>query len=308
MVAKVSVRHALRPAEWLMLGLIGLIFVARLALVVGQQRQVTWQPFLVGIIATLGMVAIGSYARVAKGAPRLALCAIGIGVFMGSTACSAIFIFALFPLPNPLIDRELIQLDAMLGYDWVGFVAGLADYPSIAKVLRYVYGSSLPQIVLTIILLGVLGRETALHRFLLVGILTLIAAVGIWWLWPSIGPSAYGTIPPQVKDATGLLYDSQSGAKLRQLVEVGPPVISPNVIIGVVAFPSYHIIMACMVVWFTRGTYAFLPATFVNLPMVPATLSHGGHHLVDLVGGVFLFFITLWLVSRLIGEPAPAHP
>ena len=44
-------------------------------------------------------------------------------------------------------------------------------------------------------------------------------------------------------------------------------------------------IMALMVVWFSRGTFAFLPLTAVNTAMVPATLTHGGHHLVDLLAG-----------------------
>jgi membrane-associated phospholipid phosphatase len=59
-------------------------------------------------------------------------------------------------------------------------------------------------------------------------------------------------------------------------------------------------IMACMVVWFTRGTVLFLPAVTLNAFMVPATLSHGGHHLVDLLAGVVVFSGCVWLSGRLI--------
>lgn len=298
--------HALRPAEWLMLGMISVLGMATVALTVGLQRQVTWPPFLVGIVATLGMIAIGAYARAWKGAPRLALCSIGIGLFTGFTAFSTVFIFALFPLPNPLIDLQLIKVDAALGYDWSGFVGGLATYPEIAKPLGYLYHTSLPQIMLTIILLGSLNRETALHRFLLVGILAMIAAVSIWWVWPSIGPSGFASISPEVNEATGLVFNPEYGAYLRKLVETGPRIISPEVMTGVVAFPSYHMIMACMVVWYTRGTFAFLPATLANIAMIPATLSHGGHHLIDLVAGVVVFAVTVWLASRLVAERANA--
>ena len=59
-------------------------------------------------------------------------------------------------------------------------------------------------------------------------------------------------------------------------------------------------IMALMVVWFTRGTLAFLPAALVNTAMIPATLSHGGHHLVDLFGGLAVFALGVWIANRLI--------
>lgn len=171
-------------------------------------------------------------------------------------------------------------------------------------VLGYVYQSALFQILLTIVLLAALARETALHRFLFVGILTLILAVSIWWLVPSVGPSAFLSIPESDRLATGLYFNPAYGAYLRNLVEIGPRVISPEIITGVVAFPSYHMIMALMVVWFTRGTFAFLPALVTNIAMVPATLIHGGHHLVDLFAAVVVFAFAVWVANRLI----PSEP
>jgi len=269
-------------------------------------RVVNWPPFLAGFGGTLGLMAIGAYVRGMKGTPRLALALIGVAIFMGFTAVSSVFIFALFPLPHPLIDPLLITLDAQLGYHWPSFVETLAAYPGFARGLGYLYFTSLPQMVLTICLLAVLGRTVTLHRFLAVGMLTLVAAVSIWWLWPSIGPSGFLTIPEDVRLATGLYFDSAYGAHLLKLVEVGPPRISPEAITGVVAFPSYHMIMACMVVWYSRGTVLFLPLLAANALMVPATLSHGGHHLVDLLAGAVVFGLCVWIAGRLIREPSPS--
>ena len=276
---------------------VGLLAVA-FALALG--RQVNWPPFVGGYAATLGLAAIGSYIRQAKSAPRIALALIGVAIFAGFTAVSSVFIFTLFPLANPLVDPALMRVDQALGYSWPGLIAWLADYPGPAQALGYVYHSSLLQILLTIVLLAALSREVALHRFLLVGMVTLIIAVAIWWVIPSIGPSAFHDIPEAHRVATGLYYNSAYGDFLRLLAEVGPPVISPEVITGVVAFPSYHMVMALLVVWFTRGTLAFLPAVLVNTAMVPATLSHGGHHLIDLIGGLAVFAAGVWIGNRLI--------
>lgn len=289
----------LRP-ERLMLTFIGLFGLLAAVLALVLQRNVNWPPFLAGYIGTLGFAAIGGYVRQMKATPRLALALVGTAIFAGFTAVSSVFIFTLFPLANQLIDPALIQIDQSLGYHWPGLVAWLAQHPGIAQGLGYVYHSSLPQILLTIVLLAALSREAALHRFLLVGIVTLIIAVAIWWMVPSVGPSAFQPIAEADRIATGLYYSPAYGQYLRSLVEVGPHQISPEVITGVVAFPSYHMIMALMVVWFTRGTSAFVPAALVNTAMIPATLSHGGHHLVDLIGGLAVFAIGVWIANRLI--------
>ncbi|NJS38403.1 MAG: hypothetical protein HC783_04575 [Rhodobacteraceae bacterium] len=290
----------LLPAERGMLAVICGFGVAAVFLTQALGREVNWPPFLAGFFGTLGLMAIGAYVRSRKDTPRLALALIGVAIFMGFTAVSSLFIFTLFPLPRPLIDPWLTRVDALLGYHWPSFVQALAAYPGFAQALGLLYHSSLPQIVLTICLLAALGRTLVLHRFLAVGILTLVAAVAIWWVFPSIGPSGFFAIPEDVRLATGLYFDSDYGAYLRQLVETGPTRISPEVMTGVVAFPSYHMVMACMVVWYTRGTLLFLPALVANALMIPATLSHGGHHLIDLVAGVAVFAGCTFLATRII--------
>ncbi len=290
----------LLAAERAMLLFIGLFGLATVALALILHRQVNWPPFVAGYAATLGFATIGGYVRQMKAAPRLALALVGTSIFMGFTAVSSVFIFVLFPLSNPLIDPALIQLDQALGYHWPSLIAWMAQYPTFSQGLGLLYHTSLPQILLTIVLLAALSRDLVLHRFLLVGIVTLLIAVAIWWVIPSVGPSAFQSIPEADRVATGLYYNPAYGEFLRSLVEVGPPQISPEVITGVVAFPSYHMVMALMVVWFTRGTLAFVPAALVNTAMIPATLSHGGHHLVDLLGGLAVFVLGLWIANRLI--------
>lgn len=293
---------SLMPAERLMLWLILACGMGAVAVALLMERVVNWPPFLSGIAATLAMVAIGAYVRGVKHGHRLALGAIGVGLFMGFTAVATLFVFALFPLPNPLIDEKLIAVDQMLGFDWPGFVTALARYPLLARVLELTYHSSLPQIVILIIVLAALSRATDLHRLLLVGMVTLAFAVSFWWVWPSVGPSGFRSIPEDVLQATGLYFDDAYGAYLRYLVEVGPPRISPEVVTGVVAFPSYHMIMACMVVWYSRRTPLFIPALIVNALMIPAILSHGGHHMVDVFAGAIVFAGGVGVANRLIPE------
>ncbi|MFZ1468362.1 MAG: phosphatase PAP2 family protein [Paracoccaceae bacterium] len=291
---------ALAPAEWMLVLIVLGLALGSVMLAAAMGRVVNWSGFLPGIVAALGLTCVGIYARHTGKAPRLGSCAIGVGLFMGFAAFASIFIFALFPLPNPLIDQRLIAADAAFGYDWAGFVTGLAQLPLAGTGLSYVYRSALPQMVLVIILLGVLGRERDMQRFLLVGMLCMVVTIGIFFVWPSIGPSAYATIPDATAARIDLVFTSAVGNHSRDLVNFGPDVISPETIVGLVAFPSYHIIMALMVCWFSRRTVVFPLFMLSSLAMIPATLAHGGHHLMDLMGGVAIFVVAVWLTARLV--------
>ncbi|MFE3836302.1 phosphatase PAP2 family protein [Pseudogemmobacter sonorensis] len=292
----------LLPAERVLLAMVFAIGAAALALVAAMGRVVEWGGFLPGLLGAVAIIAVGVYARAWRRMKRLGDVAVGIGLFMGFTAIVALFIYALFPLPRPMIDHELLGLDAMLGYDWVAFVEALARWPAIGSFLGWLYMSSLAQIILVIALLGAMGRETALHRFLMVGMLTMILAVAIWWTWPSVGPSAWRLPDPAAAERIGLVFSPRYGAILLHLVQEGPAVIRVEEIMGMVAFPSYHIVMAWMVLWYAWRTPLSLPFLASGIAMVPATLSHGGHHLVDLIAGSLLFGLCAWLAARIVTE------
>lgn len=300
----VPLQRLLFRAEWRLLALVALLCIGCVVSAALRDQAVAWDGFFAPFGASGLLILIGMYVRATRPMPRIALGAIGFGIFMSFSGSVAIFIYTLFPVAFPLIDPSLMAIDASLGYVWTDFVQAVADYPVIGLGLRYVYLSILPQMVAVIILLAFLNRPVTLHRFLSVGIFCMIVTVAIWSVFPSVGPGATSPVPAQVAGSIGLVLDMAYAAELQRLVAEGIPLIAPDTITGVIAFPSFHMIMACMVVWFTRGTVAFLPALVVNIAMVPATLSHGGHHLVDLVAGVGAFFLCVWAVNRLIpGQP-----
>ena len=62
--------------------------------------------------------------------------------------------------------------------------------------------------------------------------------------------------------------------------------------------------MACLVVFYLWRTLLFIPALLFNMAMLVATLVHGGHHLIDVIGGLAVFALGVWLAHRLI-RPQP---
>jgi membrane-associated phospholipid phosphatase len=289
----------LLPCERFMLAVILAAGLVTGITTLGLQRDVNWPPFLVGFFAALALMAVGAYVRCTKGAPRIALALVGTAIFAGFTAVSSVFIFALLPLPNPMIDDQLTRIGHWMGYDWQALVLAMTNYPTATRALGVVYQSALPQLAVTICLLAVYDRAVTLHRFILAGIVTLAICVAIWWAFPSVG--YVGTLPlsDEQMAAAGLIYPQNYGGYLTRLLQQGPGHITPEIVTGVVGFPSYHTVMACLVVWYCWRTVLFIPALLVNLVMLLATLVHGGHHLIDVIGGIAVFALGVLIANRL---------
>lgn len=294
----------LLPAERFILAIVVSCGVLALLFALALQRSVNWPPFLGGYAASLGLLAVGAYIRGAKGAPRIALAVIGAAIFSAFTAASSLLIYTLLPLPNPMVDDQLARLGHAVGYDWQKLVLTMTAYPTVTRALGMIYQSAIPQLLVTVCVLASYRRDLALHRFLLVGMLTLAVCVAVWWAWPSVGFVGVLPLSDAEMKAAGLIYPQDYGDYLTRLLMQGPARITPEVITGVVGFPSYHTVMACLVVFYLWRTVLFVPALLINLAMLMATLVHGGHHIVDVIGGLVVFALGVWISHRMI-RPNP---
>ncbi len=270
------------------------------------QREVHWLSFLIIYLAALGLIMVGAYIRGVKNKPRLALAVSAVGFFMAFPAAFSVFSYSLLPLTNPMVDAQLTEIGRWFGYDWKTFFLAMMDYPQIMRFLGIVYHSAFPQMLIAIVTMSLYNRPVQLHRLLFVGMIALLPTIALWWIWPSVG---YVGVLPYTKEALaefGYYFGPDRGGLLTRLLQEGPGVITRSVITGVVGFPSYHIVMALIVTWYMRGTILFIPVLLLNLAMIPATLLHGGHHLVDLVGGLAVFVVVAWIACKVIPKP-PQH-
>lgn len=302
----VQQRFKLLPAERLLLVLVLCLGLAAILLALALNRDVEWLPFIVGYVASVCFIPLGAFIRKSKASPRLGLGLVGVGCFCGATAAFSILTFSLLPIPNAMVDDWLVKTGHWVGYDWRDFVIYMSGYPALTTMLSYVYQVAPLLLLVTVCVLSAQDQAVALHRFLFVGIVTLLLTVTIWWIWPSVG--YYGKLPlsAEVLAQNRLIYGTDYGVFLTNLIQHGPKRITPEVITGVVGFPSYHMVMACLAGWYCSRTVLMVPMALVTVAMVPATLVHGGHHLVDLLGGLVIFGFSVWLANRAIRAPTSA--
>lgn len=293
------------PVEAGLLGaaLLAVLAIGALSALLGV--EVAWADL--GTSLRLGglMMALAVVGRAWGRVPKTADALMAVALF--KTVATLVMTLSYFRLALPVapVDLALERLDAAFGYSWPAAVEAAARHPLTSHVLGTVYLTALPQLALLVVALAGLGRRADLHRFMLTSAAALLGTVALWSLLPSFGPATLHAVAPEVAARVGLVVDAGYVAELHRLALGGIDRISSRELTGAIAFPSFHIVMACLVLWFSRGTALVWLALPVNLAMVPATLVHGGHHLVDLLGGAAVFALALALSHRLVPVGAP---
>jgi PAP2 superfamily len=247
------------------------------------------------------LIGLGQFYRRFRLNEAIALPTTAAGLFIVFTIVGSVFNYLLFPLVSTPIDASLVRIDSLFGFDWPSYVDLFLPYPMVSAALGLVYLSSLAQLISVILLLGFAARQEDLHRFLATGIIGALMTICFWAVFPSFGTSTVHQISAETSSSLGLVVRAEYGQELLRLAAVGVERITPEEVLGLIAFPSFHTVMACMSVWFTRGLRKIWPVFIViNLAMLPAILLHGGHHMSDIFGGLVVFFAALPLSATII--------
>src|SRR6185437_8994857 len=103
---------------------------------------------------------------------------------------------------------------------------------------------------------------------------------------PSSGAFSVYDLPSGVSRHLALALDGRYAHALVGLLAHGPGRISPTAAKGLIGFPSYHAVLALLVVWYARPLAVIRwIALAINGLVLIATPIQGGHHVIDVVAG-----------------------
>jgi hypothetical protein len=296
-------------AERIAAAMVAVLLTADLGLILIKAQPVDWAGYAPMLLTGAGAIALGLAYRRLQRSEEIAMTAMAAGLFILFTTSASVLYYLLLPVGALRLDPLLLQIDGWLGFSWPDFVNWSATIPGLGWGLGYVYLSSLVQLTLVIMLLGFSGRREHLHQFLLTGLVGTLVTIAIWFAAPSMGPSVLQDIPPDVVERLNLVVGPAYGAELQSLAQNGSEIISPRKVLGLIAFPSFHTVMACMVVWFAAALRPVFPiALLINVAMIPAILIHGGHHLIDVIGGFAVFAVALILARQMLAGERQVRP
>ncbi len=234
---------------------------------------------------------------------RIASALICSGAFIFFSACLSLFNYLLLPIVRPLIDVPIAEIDAMFGYHWPDVMALAANYPAVTSVLKFAYITTIPQFAMLVVILGLSGRLRDLHVMITSVAITATLTICFWGLFPTLGAKSMYILTPELWAAVNPIVDEEYAKDLLRIGEHGPGLISPQEIRGLIAFPSYHAVLAFTAMYAARNV-RFVAQIFLilNLLILPGIFIHGGHHLMDLPAGFAMFVFGTWLARRAVYE------
>jgi hypothetical protein len=259
--------------------------------------------YVVTNLAAAGLVGLGIAYRKSRRSERIAASLICTGLFVAFTIWGATFNYLLMPVGRHPIDAFLARLDLLVGYRWADMLAFAAIHPVINVVFKLVYSSTLPQIAVLIAILGLSGRIRDLHVMCVTITTGALLAIMFWGLLPSVGPTWLLPRPDAaVLARVNPIIGVSGGNALYELATRGGSFIAPDDFKGLIAFPSFHTVLALALIYSARHVRWIFPIiAVVDLLVLPALLVHGSHHLVDIPGGIVVFCVALACARKIVG-------
>jgi membrane-associated phospholipid phosphatase len=219
-------------------------------------------------------------------------------VLLGGLAAAAVAMVALRS-GAPMADDWLRMADSTLGLSAQALVAWLAGLGVSLEPLHLIYHSSFPQVAASILLLSFLGRRVEVWRLCFLFLTTLLSCALISFAIPAYGSfvdATQATIKALPPGAGTFWWESLNRCRSADVAVLGL-----NDLGGVIAFPSFHTIMALLSIqawWWNRSLR--LPILAWNLAVIFTTLPMGGHYFVDLVAGALLWLGWSAIAVRIV--------
>lgn len=195
---------------------------------------------------------------------------------------SQIFFIHGYPFDNTIISIE----HAILGFDSSFALQRFMSF-SLNEIMNFFYISYYFMVPLIAILLAFKGSWKLLEKLTLAVLVTFYISYGIFILYPVVGPRLY------LSDIYYLpLLGSYFTPLAQQIVESGG--------LHGGAMPSSHCAVALVAIWFLVKEFKHLkiPGYFTLVMLCISTIYGRYHYLSDVVVGLFLGFLCIWLTAR----------
>ena len=243
----------LRPAELLMLTVGIAALLIDFALIGYKGAQVDWVAYAGLLSIVLLVVPLGLFYRIKGRSERIASALICSGAFIFFYACVSLFNYLLLPIVRPTIDIQVAAVDAIFGFYWPDVMAWAADNPVLTFIMKLAYMSTVPQIAALVVILGLSGRMRDLHVLITSVTITATVTICFWGLFPSLGAKSMYVLTPETWAAVNPIVNEAYAKDLLHIAEFGPGLISPKEIRGLIAFPSYHAVLAFTAIYAARN-------------------------------------------------------
>ena len=254
-----------------------------------------------GLVLPLSMAAlIAVLLRRASLRPRLHMLLSGLAFMLAAWPALRVYNHLVMTTGLPLADSRLAAWDSALGLDWLGYLLWLDRHPGLLYWMDWAYGGltfySATAFVLVLLLIGA-GRA---REFVLLFLITAVAASTIGLFFPALAAMTYYAPDPELFRTVPSNLGAYHVETLDRLRTAAAPVLDLRHLPGLTTFPSFHTAMGLLVVWCSRGSrLLFAPMLLLNALMIASTPAFGSHYFVDILAGAALAATAVLLLGRI---------
>jgi len=262
------------------------------------------------VVLTGLLLAIGFFYGSIRRNAQLADMALWGALVAAFSVTAAIFTYLTATLPFPLTDRELVGIDAGLGFTWPAWFHFVNSHPLLKGLFVILYTSLLPECAASVLYFAHRGRNDRIAEFLFGALLSILITATISGIFPALGAFAHFGVsgPAWASYPSHLLALRQGTAASFAVPEFQ----------GIITMPSYHTVLAILIIYVYRGCgRLFALALALNGLMLLSLPSEGGHYVIDVIAGVAVVAVTIAITSaaastrwwrQLSGANAMTHP
>jgi hypothetical protein len=253
--------------------------------------------------ALIGLVLLGAavFYQTRRPDPKIVAMLAGASFLIFFSAAANLLNNFLLTVAGARIDAQLDAADRALGFDWYRLMLLMADHPVLNGWLFQVYNVALPEIALLVVILAWSGKVDKTYRFCLAVAFGALICISVWALMPSFGAMSLYTLPQDVAHRLEIALTCEFGKAQVAMLRDGPGYITLDPLHGsLIGFPSYHGVLALLVIWYARGMpRLFWPLLVINALILISTPIQGGHHLVDVLASFPVAALSIFAAARL---------
>lgn len=279
----------INPARKWCLLLTLLTFTAVLIWLPLSSISIDWESTKLGFITVCLLLAYGSFYTFIRPSDRISSMVFDAVLLIVFSHFGCVYGYLIATSPLPLYDEIFIKFDNLVGFDWKTYSTLIFSSDTLRYASLVFYNLTLPLTLFTTIYLSLKGFTDQSAEFVFTIILGAIVCITISWFLPAAGAVGHYAPTELFYNGHPILVDinyKQDYFSLRSGAETTLSFHAPK---GLVAFPSYHVCMAVLIIIaFRRTKKLFWLMLIINFLTIASTPIDGGHHLSDAFGGVIV--------------------
>jgi hypothetical protein len=227
-------------------------------------------------------------------APFMTAFQVAVLLCYAGTSVAIALPYAVQTFNNPYQDAAFIAFDRALGFDYSSFIIWITSYPKIYVLLGIAYQQFARAAVLTLLFGMIFYRDRQIGtRFTAAFYIALMLATIVSGLYPCEG--AVILLDP----ATAQLVTGASPLNHLRDLRSGVLLHLPDDIRGIISFPSMHVGLGLLMIYYTKGTKLFYLASIPALLFIVTAVTHGAHYLADCFAAVPIVVVACVLTESL---------